>query len=354
MDLSLQSVNAELSWKAKETRTPLIGIFELTGRCNLSCRMCYVRRAPNDKSAIASELSTERWLDLGRQAADEGLLYLLLTGGEPFIRPDFFEIYEGLRELGIQISINTNATMITPEIAQRLAANPPVVVNVTLYGASAETYERTCGDASGFERTLRGISLLRDAGIPVDMRTTIIRQNLDDFEQIYQISKERKLKLELVDFVLANRDKAESTPFEVRLSAEEQAECVLRLDRMLTIDGRKPKDKNQTVKDVYIGGFYCASGNFSFSVNYAGNLCACLLLDDPSVPLGADGSFAEQWRTLVKLCENTPTCKECIECDICEHCVECVANRKSETGVLDKAAPYLCKMAEYTAAHIND
>lgn len=66
---------------------------------------------------------------------------LLLTGGEPFIRPDFEEIYRRCRELGIIVSINTNGTMLGEKQVELLRKLPPQRVNITLYGASEATYE---------------------------------------------------------------------------------------------------------------------------------------------------------------------------------------------------------------------
>ena len=87
---------------------PLAGNFELTPRCNFSCKMCYV----HEQVAKNEELSAAEWIALGKQARDRGMLFLLLTGGEPLIRDDFQEIYHELKRLGLMVSINTNASLI--------------------------------------------------------------------------------------------------------------------------------------------------------------------------------------------------------------------------------------------------
>ena len=352
MDIPIRQLNRELFLQARKTKTPLVGSFELTGRCNLSCRMCYVRREPNDHSAVHSELSAERWLEIGKQAAGEGLLYLLLTGGEPFLRPDFLKIYEGLRGLGLQLSINTNATLITPEIAKRLATLPPFSIGVTLYGASPETYGRACGDAGAFARTLRGIRLLREEGLPVNLRTTIIQQNWDDFEKIYAIAREMDLKFQLVDYVFANRIHAESDPFAVRLPPEGQEACLYRMVEMLAADGNPQLSSREGVhseEDSPTGPFSCAAGSFSFAVSYSGNLCCCLMIDNPALPLEESEPFIGKWRKLVELCEKVPVCEECRCCSIRWHCTVCPAKRVGETGCFDKPAPYLCEIAKLTS-----
>ena len=355
MDISIRELNNELFLQAWKTKTPLAGIFELTGRCNLSCLMCYVRRAPNDRNAIDTELSAERWIEIGKQAADEGLLYLLLTGGEPFLRPDFFSIYEGLRGLGLQISINTNATLITPEIARRLALMPPLSIGVTLYGASPETYGRISGVPEAFERTIQGIRLLREEGLPLKLRTTIIQQNRGDFEKIYALAHEMELKLQLVDYVFANRAHAKSDPFAVRLSPEDQEECLHWMIEMSTAETPPPQSiptLPRMEEAQQTGGLSCAAGNFSFAVNYSGALCCCLMIDSPALALGPNETFIGQWKKLVKICEEIPACKECLICSIRRYCTVCPAKLAGETGYFDKSAPYLCEMAKLTYARV--
>ena len=85
---------------------PIAGNFELTSRCNFQCKMCYVHDQKN------VDLSAEEWISIGKSAVDQGMVFLLLTGGEPFLRPDFCEIYEALYKMGLLISINTNGSLI--------------------------------------------------------------------------------------------------------------------------------------------------------------------------------------------------------------------------------------------------
>ena len=90
---------------------PIAGNFEITSRCNFNCKMCYIH-----DNAAQGELSAAEWIEIGRQAAGAGMVFLLITGGEPLIRKDFPEIYLGLKKLGLLISINTNASLLTDEL----------------------------------------------------------------------------------------------------------------------------------------------------------------------------------------------------------------------------------------------
>lgn len=95
--------------RASRTLTPLSGTFELSPVCNLACKMCYVRKTPGEVAASPRPpVGLIQWLSIAEQARDAGMLYLLLTGGEPFLWQDFWPLYERLSTMGFLISINSN------------------------------------------------------------------------------------------------------------------------------------------------------------------------------------------------------------------------------------------------------
>ena len=161
---------------------PLMGNFELTARCSLNCRMCYVRQSAADVAARGGELSAAQWLSVAQEARDKGMLYLLLTGGEPLIRPDFREIYTELRKMGLAISINTNGTLIDDEYIEFFRHNPPARINMSLYGASPAAYERLCGDGEAFEKTMYALRGLKNAGVKLKLSMSLTPYNKDDLE----------------------------------------------------------------------------------------------------------------------------------------------------------------------------
>ena len=156
---NLASVMNELQVSAAAARQPLNGTFELTQRCNLNCAMCYVRQPIGERSCLAAELSPSQWLKLALEAKQAGLVFLVLTGGEVFLRPDFFDVYEPLTQLGLVLSIFTNGTLVTDETALRLSEAPPSRVDVTLYGATAATYEAITGVLAAIPGVVLALSL---------------------------------------------------------------------------------------------------------------------------------------------------------------------------------------------------
>lgn len=118
--------------KAYRNKIAASGTLELTARCNLSCKMCYIHRAENDAEALAQELPTAFWLDMIRQTREAGTLTMLITGGEPLLRKDFREIYFACKKAGFLVSINTNGTLLRDEDIAFFAQYPPVRVNISL------------------------------------------------------------------------------------------------------------------------------------------------------------------------------------------------------------------------------
>ena len=98
---------------------------------------------------------------------DAGTLFLLLTGGEPLIYPDFRRLYLALRDMGFLITINTNGTLIDKDWAAFFGAHKPRRINITLYGADEQAYESLCHYPGGFARVTQGVRLLREQGVPV-------------------------------------------------------------------------------------------------------------------------------------------------------------------------------------------
>lgn len=186
--------------KAGSQGIPISGTFELTARCNLDCRMCYIHKRENDHAARSRELTTEQWLSLAQESQKAGTL-LLLTGGEPFLRPDFREIYTGCRRLGMMVSINSNATLIDDRMVEFLASDPPTRINITLYGASPETYGRLCGDPSAYERVVNAILALQAAGVLVKLNFSITPYNRQDALSVYQFAKDHGLAIQAASYM---------------------------------------------------------------------------------------------------------------------------------------------------------
>lgn len=179
--------------KAAYKHIPIGGTFELTPCCNMNCKMCYIRMSKEEQERAGKLRTAKEWLQLGKVCRDSGMLFLLLTGGEPFLRPDFREIYEGLCRMGLLITINTNGTMITGETVEWLKKMPPSKMNVTLYGGSAEAYGELCGYRDGYQRATEAILMLKEAGIHVSINVSFTEENAKEQDRIQAFIAEHDL-----------------------------------------------------------------------------------------------------------------------------------------------------------------
>lgn len=165
-----------------QQHVPYLALLELTHTCNLDCVMCY------NVPLAQPELTTTEWLDALEQMAAAGTLRLTLSGGEILTRRDFFTIAHHARMLGFALDLKTNATLITPEIADRMADLQPVQVDISLLGATDSTFDAVAGSKHTFTRVLRGVQLLQQRGVAVKLNTLLLNLNVHERSQMVDLA----------------------------------------------------------------------------------------------------------------------------------------------------------------------
>ncbi|MHC1727798.1 MAG: radical SAM/SPASM domain-containing protein [Syntrophobacteraceae bacterium] len=331
--------------RAARIRRPINGAFELTSSCNLFCRMCYVRKSGCLRTDQRREMSTSQWLELARQAKDNGLLFLLLTGGEIFLRHDFFDIYEPLTRIGLLITLFTNGTRITPEIAERLAQNPPNRMEITLYGATEATYETVTGAPGSYAACCAGIEALVANRIPLGLKTTLTRYNVAELEAMRQMAHNWGLPFNGAWLLSQRPDGQLSEVDNCRLAA---AECVEleATDRASATEMHEAALRQASPENPEkVENFYCKAGKATFTVNSHGDMNACLLLPAPGArPL--EIGFKAAWDQVTRYveCASEPS-SACVSCNMRAYCGRCPAWSLSETGTLNEPVAYWCEIA---------
>ena len=170
--------------KENKVRPPRLIAWELTNACNLTCIHC---RADAIKKPGPDELSTEE----AKHFVDELMEYkpiIILTGGEPLLRPDVYEIAQYATDKGFRVVLATNGTLLTPEIVKRLKDVGIQRVSISIDGSSKETHDTFRGEQGAFEGALHGIELLKKEGLPFQINTTITKRNLDEIPGIYDLA----------------------------------------------------------------------------------------------------------------------------------------------------------------------
>lgn len=342
--------------RAVRSRNPLNGTFELTPVCNMNCRMCYVRMSHEEQQAIAPLKTAEEWLSLAAECRDAGMLYLLLTGGEVFLRPDFKTILSGLSKMGFIISINTNGTLITEELVEWLKSNAPCRFNITLYGASDETYARLCGNPHGYSQATRAIDLLRAAGFLVIINISLTPYNIADLDAMYAFCAERKLQSKIAAYMFPPARKESFVPGEnQRFTPEEAAAAMARIELLQrgreaflqynetrTFPVPMDEDCECTTED---GVVRCRAGRCTFWVTWDGKIMPCGLFSvEEDTPDVFQTGFTAAWQQVLAKTDSIRLPARCEACPMRDLCRPCAAVCISESGRFDAVPEYRCQM----------
>ena len=345
--------------KAAAAGVPLSGTFELTPVCNMDCKMCYVRLSHKDQTAMGPLADADRWLTLARNAADAGMLYLLVTGGEPFLHPQFREIWEGLHKMGLLITINSNGTLIDEETVQWLKKYPPVRINISLYGASNETYARLCGNPQGFTQATNAIRLLTEAGISVKLNCSLTPHNADDLPEIVAYAKKNDLILQVATYMFPPiRKDGAMTGKNDRFSPEDAAYymayadyLVLGKERFLAQEENCPVLNDPDEQCGQLGdGVRCRAGKCSFWITWQGNMLPCGMFPMDNNPNVFEMPFENAWELIKKYTQSIRLPAQCASCSAKNHCHTCAAMVITESGNFHEIPRYRCEMIQaYTA-----
>lgn len=287
------------------------------------------------------------------------MLFLLLTGGEPFLYPEFKELYQELSAMGFVISINSNATMINEEIVAYLKENPPFRINITLYGASDETYERLCHNPQGYTQVTRAIQMLRDAGIMVKLNCSVTPYNVKDLPAMIQYAEENKLIMQATAYMFPPLRRDEKmigknerfTPQEAAYISAEivrlqngDAEFLAYVERLKAGLERMETDAEECMNEVG-DKVLCSAGRCAFWTTWDGRLLPCGMMTRPITYPFKDG-FATAWEELGKLVDQIYLPAKCADCKDKEQCHSCAAMVLTETGTFDTVPEYRCQMTK--------
>jgi MoaA/NifB/PqqE/SkfB family radical SAM enzyme len=342
--------------KFEDRRIPLSFDIEVTARCNNNCRHCYINLPPGDKAALHDELTLDEISHIADQAVSLGTLWCLITGGEPLIREDFFDLYRLLKKKGLLVSVFTNACLVTEKHIKLFRDYPPRDIEITVYGATEKTYERVTRISGSYAAFRRGLDQLLEGGIKFDLKTMALRSNVHELPTIARFCRERTENFFRFDPILQLRfDGNETRNREIRierLSAEE----------IIGIEKADPErsaamEKRCGMPEMAIPSqeltdrlFQCHAGEESFAVSYSGlfRLCPSLWQRDCLYDLRR-GTLAEAWfdftpRVRAVTSDNSEFLETCRLCPLMNQCQWCPAHAYLECGRMDEWCEYFCRV----------
>jgi radical SAM protein with 4Fe4S-binding SPASM domain len=346
----VESVNGEKFFQRiglNRRRMPVSASMELTFRCNLRCAHCYLgeHRGP---SAARGELDMRELRGIFDQMAEAGTLWVLLTGGEPLLRPDFREIYTYVKRKGLIPTLFTNGTLLNAAMVDFLADMPPVWIEISLYGATRETYERVTGNPGSYDRCMRGIDLLLERGLPLKLKAMAMSLTVDEIPAMKALSESKGVEFRF-DPILCDDIDCSHSPNGLRLSPEE----VARLD--LSDPARAQEWQDFYARQAAIQRdqrylYSCGGGISAYHVDPYGRLSLCMSVRNPSYDLRS-GSLVQGWEGFLRDLRFTPAdeASTCRTCRLQPLCGICPGWADADNPKLAKPVKYLCQVGHRRA-----
>ncbi|MEW5817734.1 MAG: radical SAM protein [Spirochaetota bacterium] len=343
--------------KLKARRIPLSFDLEVTARCNNDCRHCYINLPPDDRKARSRELTSHEISAIADQAVALGAMWVLISGGEPLLREDFAEIYLCLKRKGLLVSVFTNATLLRGEHMALFKKYPPRDIEITVYGASSETYERVTRCPGSFAAFTNGLERLLENGVKVRLKTMAVRSNFHELPAIAAFCRARTKDYFRFDPQLHlrfDRDEKRNQEIKAERLTPEEIVALERADKERFSALQKGCDGLINEEFTHIGCdhlFHCGAGNGSFNVSYDGKFRLCSSLWAPETVYDLRrGSLSAAWERLVPEVRDMRSQRKeflerCRRCPVINLCLWCPAHSYLETGEMDMPIEYFCAVA---------
>jgi radical SAM protein with 4Fe4S-binding SPASM domain len=332
---------ARFTGKAAALRVPLMGSLDLTYRCNLRCIHCYIPE--KERRDPSPEMETGRVIELIDEVVEAGCLFFLISGGEPLLRGDFPAVYRHARESGLLVTLFTNGTVVTEESLALFAELPPYVVEVSVYGATEETYEKVTGVRGSFRKCLAGVERLIERGVKVSLKTMLMSVNRHEFYALEKMAADLGVDFRF-DPALFPRSDGDLSPLALRVDPREAV-------AMEFSSGERrrlwKKFYDRTLGSRFPDRLYvCGAGSTVFHVDPGGALKPCIMTDKVSCDL-TEMSFMEGWRDVIgRIRDRKASSGRCGGCDRLHLCGYCPPFSARELGSDEARSEYLCALGE--------
>ena len=272
--------------------------YEITESCNYKCSHCYLG------CKAKSDLSLSDKKKIVELIERSGCLWLQITGGEPLLDKDFVEIYSFTHSLGLLITLSTNGSLLTNgQIANVLKTHPPYRLTISVYGATADSYELLTRTSGSFQKFMDGINWAGKTGIRTRLNIIATKYNQDEVSDMITMAKNFGFEYHVFSTIFPAID-GDIVPTELMA---QKCEIVEKRDRVVS------KEDSYTP---------CKAGKTFFHVNSVGEMSICKTARNPSINLFQDGIAG-----LCKLSQISNKLLDlpllCGSCELRENCTTC-------------------------------
>lgn len=329
--------------KLANQRHPLVGVVEITPKCNCNCPHCYVKGFSGE-----NWLSTEKFIEISEIFRDNGILNVTLTGGEPLSHVDFKEIYKAFKEKGFLIDLFSNGLLINEELADFFAKLPPRSIDITLYGLNDAEYYKFTGVKDGFTRLCRALDLLKSRGIFFTTKMILHQGNIDQLDSFNQFALKYKAPFRY-NVIIGEGNNTLSNPYEIALTPEQivavEKNDPLRIAIYNTL-ANKCSNLPYDCSGCNWSQFPCGAGLDKVFIGYDGKMSPCMTLRNEGLDIFVNGFSAvwKFWGTERK--KTLPEDCECISCEYMPICTPCTAEFKKINGNSSQPIKERCKLAK--------
>ncbi len=346
-EIEYRDFSSFLDGKGHEVGRPIRGQIELTYKCNIHCLHCYTD-CHNNPEDIQKELDHQEVIRILNEIYETGCLWLCFTGGEIFMRKDFFEIYDYAKKKGFLITLFTNATMITPEIADRLAEDPPFSIETSCHGGTEEVFDTVTQVAGSFRRFVEGVRLLVERKLPVKVKTKAMTLNRGRLHEIKELVESFGLEFRLSTTIYPDLN-GSLKPCSYRLTPEEIV--ALEIDEKdLDREDRCVEVSDEPTERLY----RCGCGTTTFHVSAWGDLGTCTFVGEPRASL-KEYSFKEALQEVfpIILSLTYQTNSPCRQCTVYSMCGKMPFPASFENGNMEMPVDHFCQTAHLLAERIK-
>lgn len=330
---------------------PLSVHFDVTYRCNERCVHCYLDHEDY------GELETAEIKNILSQLAASGTLMLTFSGGEIFLRQDFFELLEFAKGLHFDIALKSNALMITKARAARLRSLGIRQVQVSVYSADADLHDAITKVRGSFARSLQAIQFLKAQGLRVKIACPLMTQNLSGLEQLRRLADELGVSY-VIDMTITPKLDGDTSVLAMRNSAEDlmgvmqdptlQGNPALGGDSETAIGSAVSSGMESDAYD----GIPCSAGHNTCYISPYGDVYPCVQMPMAAGNLRKE-RFEEIWRRSPQF-ERVRAIRDsdlpvCAKCSIRQYCERCPGLAQMEGGDLLGAYERACELAEVKA-----
>lgn len=319
---------------------------EIINSCIFKCDHCYM---PNAKQ---NRMDIETYKQILKELSDIGCIWILLTGGECLMHPNFKEMYKLAKDMGFFVSINTNGYFINNELIELFKKYKPYTIEISLYGYNEETYYAFTHVPNAYEKIDHNIKELLKNNIHVSLKTVLTKKNYNYLFQLQEYANHLNIpfRYDYVLFPKLNENK--NTENKERLTSKEIINILKKdIEAKKHFTNKIATMLNESKPSKFI--FECSGGEDAIYIDSFGNIHMCVVMinDNYNIKNYSIKEALEQFKKLkcTKLNDNS-NCKYCVKKSLCRYCP---ARFKLETGNYEKEAKWYCDTADAILEEFN-